>query len=319
MEKSKPYFSIVIPMYNRERFIRRAVTSCLTQDFQDFEIIVVDDGSIDRSIEVVRSVTDSRLQVICHTQNLGECPARNTGVAHSQGRWVVFLDSDDELLPDALQSIYKRSQEAEENIGALCFGYIYDTGVLSPDPPLSDEIWDYEQYICALESYFGKRMDIAVIPRRNTFEYVKYPLGKGIPQIYHLDFSKLYLKKTCSDIIKRYNHDAANQLTAPSISGIIFNAPHLLRNGEAVMFHHGESLTKWAPRIFLQALSGLATFSFLVGQRRKGLHYVRLCLRINPLGLKVLGIMFLGLLGPRPLAWVKSQRTQKILQRRLHN
>ena len=178
MENSKPYFSIVIPMYNRERFIRRALTSCLTQDFDDFEIIVVDDGSTDRSVEVVRSVTDSRLQVICHGHNLGACPARNTGVAQSQGQWVVFLDSDDELLPDALQSIYNRSQEAEENIGALCFGYIYDTGVLSPDPPLSDEIWGYEQYIRALEYYFGKRMDIAVIPRRNTFEYVKYPSRK---------------------------------------------------------------------------------------------------------------------------------------------
>ena len=160
-------------------------------------------------------------------------------------------------------------------------------------------------------------MDIAVIPRRNSFKYVKYPSGKGNEQIYHLNFSKVYLKKTCADIIKRYNHDAINQLTAPSISGIILNAPHLLKNAEAVMFHHGKSLAKWAPRYFLQALSGLATLSFLVGHRRKGLHYVGLCLRITPFGLKVMGIMLLGLLGPLPLAWVKSRRTQKIFQRRI--
>jgi glycosyltransferase involved in cell wall biosynthesis len=319
MENSNPYFSIVIPMYNREQFMRRALTSCLTQDFQDFEIIVVDDGSTDRSIEVVRSITDRRLQVICHGQNQGACPARNTGVAHSRAPWVVFLDSDDELLPGALQSIYQRSQEAAENIGALCFGYIYDTGVLSPDPPLSDQVWDYEQYIRALEFYYGKRMDIAVIPRSNTFAQVKYPPGKGNELLYHLNFSQRYLKKTCSGIIKRYNHDAANQLTAPVISGIISNAPHLLRNAEAVLALHGESLARWAPRYFLQALAGLATLNFLTGRRRQGLHYVGLCLRTNPLARKTLGVALLGLLGPRPLAWVKSQRTQKILQRRLHN
>jgi glycosyltransferase involved in cell wall biosynthesis len=317
MQKSKPYFSIVIPMYNRERFIMRALTSCLTQDFEDFEIIVVDDGSTDRSIEVVNSIADSRLQVICHAQNLGACPARNTGVAQSRGKWVIFLDSDDELLPNALHSIYKRSLEAEENIAALCFGYQYDTGVFSPDPPLSDEIWGYEQYIRALEYYFGKRMDIAVIPRRKTFEYVKYPLGKGNEQLYHLNFSRIYLKRTYVEIIKRYNHDATNQLTAPSLSEIICQAPYLLKNAEAVMSHHGASLAKWAPRYFFQALSGLATLSFLVGHRSQGLHYVGLCQRTNPFDLKVMGIMLLGLLGSQPLAWVKLRRTQQIFQRQM--
>jgi glycosyltransferase involved in cell wall biosynthesis len=317
MEKSKPYFSIVIPMYNRERFIRRALTSCLTQDFEDYELIVVDDGSSDRSVEVAQSVTDSRIKVYCHAQNLGVCPARNTGVSHSHGRWVVFLDSDDELLPNALHFIYNRSLEAEENIAALCFGYIYDTGVLSPDPPLSDEIWGYEQYIRSLEYYFGKRMDIAVIPRRITFEHVKYPSGKGNEQLYHLNFSKIFLKRTCEEIIKRYNHDATNQLTAPSLSKIIYHAPYLLKNAEAVMFHHGASLAKWAPRFFFQALSGLATLSFLVGHRSQGLHYIGLCQRIKPFDFKVMGIILLGLLGPQPLAWVKSKMKQQIFQRHM--
>src|SRR5579862_3104859 len=94
-----PFFSIVIPAYNRSVEIVRAVDSCLRQDFSDFEIVVVDDRSTDHTAEVVRRYNDVRINLICHAANRGVCPARNTGVSHANGQWIIFLDSDDELLP----------------------------------------------------------------------------------------------------------------------------------------------------------------------------------------------------------------------------
>ena len=103
--QSRPYFSIVIPVYNREKEIVRAVNSCLIQSFGDIEIVIVDDASKDQTVAVVKSLCDPRIVLVCHEMNRNVCPARNTGVAHSRGEWVLFLDSDDEFLPGALEKL----------------------------------------------------------------------------------------------------------------------------------------------------------------------------------------------------------------------
>ena len=94
--------SVIIPLYNKETTIEQSIRSLLTQSFSDFELIVVDDGSTDGSAEKIRGITDERMILICQ-ENGGPSKARNTGVKHARGEWIVFLDADDELLPDALQ------------------------------------------------------------------------------------------------------------------------------------------------------------------------------------------------------------------------
>lgn len=101
----KPFISVVIPLYNKEKCIAQSLQSVLNQSHTDFEIVVVDDGSTDKSVEIVEGIEDARLKLF-KQPNAGPSKARNTGVGHASGEWIVFLDADDELLPNAL-SIFK--------------------------------------------------------------------------------------------------------------------------------------------------------------------------------------------------------------------
>ena len=95
--------SVIIPLYNKELIVERSVRSVLTQSFRDIELIVVDDGSTDRSLSVVQAVKDPRLRII-RQENGGPSKARNTGTRNARGEWILFLDADDELLPGALET-----------------------------------------------------------------------------------------------------------------------------------------------------------------------------------------------------------------------
>lgn len=95
-------FSVVIPLYNKEKHIRRAVESVLAQTHQEFELIVIDDGSTDASLSKINNITDSRLQII-QQENQGEGSARNAGMNASKRDWIALLDADDAWLPDHLE------------------------------------------------------------------------------------------------------------------------------------------------------------------------------------------------------------------------
>lgn len=95
-------FSVIIPLYNKEFSIAKTIQSVLNQTFQDFEIVVVNDGSIDNSVKVVRSIKDSRIRLI-NQKNQGVSSARNTGIREARMKWIAFLDGDDEWYNDYLQ------------------------------------------------------------------------------------------------------------------------------------------------------------------------------------------------------------------------
>lgn len=97
--------SVIIPLYNKEKIIEKCIQSVLTQDYNDFEVVVVNDGSTDRSAEIVKRIDDSRVRLI-EQENGGPSKARNTGVKNAKGEWIVFLDADDEFLSGALSVFY---------------------------------------------------------------------------------------------------------------------------------------------------------------------------------------------------------------------
>lgn len=98
-----PKVSIIIPTHNRPRLIVRAIRSILNQTFQDFEIIVVDDGTKERAEGVVTSLNDHRIVYIKHELQKGAAAARNTGLAHAKAEYIGLLDDDDEALPRRLE------------------------------------------------------------------------------------------------------------------------------------------------------------------------------------------------------------------------
>lgn len=98
----RPSVSVVIPCYNAEAWVAECIDSCLKQTLRDIEIIVVDDGSTDRSRNVLQQYS-GRIELICQP-NAGGCAARNAGFRQSRGEFIQFLDADDYLLPEKIQS-----------------------------------------------------------------------------------------------------------------------------------------------------------------------------------------------------------------------
>lgn len=97
-----PQVSVIIPTYNRAEFLRSAIASVLNQTYQDFEIIVVDDGSKDNTENVVSHFNNRKIRYVRHETNKGVTVARNTGILNSKGAFIAFLDDDDEWLPQKL-------------------------------------------------------------------------------------------------------------------------------------------------------------------------------------------------------------------------
>lgn len=95
--------SVIIPTYNREKTIERAVRSVLEQTYTDFELLVIDDGSTDGTESLIGTISDERLKYIRLDENGGPSNARNSGVQLAEGEWVAFQDSDDYWHPDKLK------------------------------------------------------------------------------------------------------------------------------------------------------------------------------------------------------------------------
>ena len=101
---SCPIFSIVIPCYNREKYIRNSIDSALAQQYENKEILVIDDGSTDASRTVIESY-GNKIRAI-FTENRGVSSARNTAVSHAMGEYIIFLDSDDKLPQQCLSNFF---------------------------------------------------------------------------------------------------------------------------------------------------------------------------------------------------------------------
>ena len=134
-------FSVIIPVYNKEHCIQRTIRSVLAQTFQDFEIIIVDDGSIDKSLSVINSILDSRI-IVYHKANEGVSIARNYGIEKANREFVCFLDADDEWEPNFLESMYHAIMSFPKNSFFSC-PYMTDDGEQKKSYIIKNETDDF--------------------------------------------------------------------------------------------------------------------------------------------------------------------------------
>ena len=115
-----PIISIIVPIYNRGKWLPNCLDSISSQTFKDWECILVNDGSTDNSLEIAQeyAANDARF-IVFSQENQGVSAARNLGLDHAKGKWVTFVDSDDEIAPDYLEILHKLG---EENNADLVFG-----------------------------------------------------------------------------------------------------------------------------------------------------------------------------------------------------
>lgn len=122
MGKEMPYFSVILPIYNVEKYLERCIKSVLENSYDDYEIILVDDGSTDHSGTICDEyeVKSDCIKVL-HKKNGGLSSARNAGLEVAEGQYIFFVDSDDWITPDALQAIYEATVNSHPDI--LKFNY----------------------------------------------------------------------------------------------------------------------------------------------------------------------------------------------------
>ncbi|MEE9372239.1 MAG: glycosyltransferase family 2 protein [Saprospiraceae bacterium] len=126
----KPFFSIVIPTYNRAKLIKNTINNILNQTFQNFEIIIVDDGSTDNTSEVIQKEFDGNNKIKYfkkHNEERGK--ARNYGYVRAKGEYVVFFDSDDIMLPHNLEILYDGIKREHPNFIASQYIIVDENGV----------------------------------------------------------------------------------------------------------------------------------------------------------------------------------------------
>jgi glycosyltransferase involved in cell wall biosynthesis len=127
MSGQQPFFSVILPTYNRAHFIRKSIESVTEQTFSDWELIIVDDGSEDATDDIVASFSDSRIRYH-HQANEGRSAARNKGISMSRGRYICFLDSDDHYLNSHLSGLYSRIEELDFPVAFFYTGIQLKTG-----------------------------------------------------------------------------------------------------------------------------------------------------------------------------------------------
>lgn len=129
-----PFFSIIIPTYNRSEKLKNTITSVLNQTFEDFELLIMDDGSTDDTETVVKSFNDSRVLYTWESNSRGPATPRNRGIKIAKGQWISFLDADDLWYPQRLMIVFN-SIKKFPNSDVFCHNEMlhnWDSKIKSP-------------------------------------------------------------------------------------------------------------------------------------------------------------------------------------------
>jgi glycosyltransferase involved in cell wall biosynthesis len=112
--------SIIMTVFNGERFLREAIESCLAQTYANLELIIIDDGSTDGSLEIINSFDDDRIVLLINESNKGQSYSRNRGIKKSSGEYIAIMDADDIMYPNRLE---KQIQFLQSGNNAICFSW----------------------------------------------------------------------------------------------------------------------------------------------------------------------------------------------------
>ncbi len=168
--------SVIVPVYGVERYIQEAVNSVLGQTLKDFELLIVDDESPDKSIEICKQFDDNRIRIISQ-KNRGLAGARNTGIRNAQGRYVAFLDGDDLWLPEKL-STHIEHLDSNQDVGiSFSSSLIIDEDSKPTGESLNPKLKNID-FIDLLKSNPIGNGSAAVV-RRETLDDIAYDAKRG--------------------------------------------------------------------------------------------------------------------------------------------
>lgn len=186
--------SVIVPVYNVEKYIHQCIDSILSQTFTDFELILVDDGSPDQCPQICDRYVeqDQRIHVI-HQKNGGLSAARNAGIdwafANSDSQWITFIDSDDWVHPELLERLYLAAVNRDTSVSVCGYIETAETETENDIGQLSPELWDAESF------YAQKQVESAPVQLWTPEDfYVQYNVNASVA------WGKLYKKECFSKI-----------------------------------------------------------------------------------------------------------------------
>lgn len=178
--------SVIIPCYNVEQYLKKCLDSVLGQTYENLEIMVINDGSTDGTLDILRTCNDSRLKVV-DKQNGGVSSARNAGIDIATGKYLTFVDSDDFLEPNMYEQLYAALTHADADISVCNFNQVYDDhtdyrySVNDGETVNIDaDIYIYFAKYCARprpNNYIWTRLYKTEIVKRSAVRFENYKLG----------------------------------------------------------------------------------------------------------------------------------------------
>jgi len=214
-----PQVSVIIPTYNRARFLDEAIQSVLNQRFQDFELIVVDDGSSDDTPELVAQISDSRIRYVRHEENRGISAALNTGIQASRGEYIARLDSDDIWLSKMLATqIQALNTHPKAGLAYAKTGAMDQDGTRIPGMWGQPEFFPGETFKSLLYGDFTSNVTIVV--RRECLDQVGlYDEAFQVNEDWELwlRVARLYRFAFVDDVlaIRRWHENNVTQINSP--------------------------------------------------------------------------------------------------------
>ncbi len=311
-DTERPFFTVIVPTYNRAGMMRRALGSVTRQRHADWELVVVDDGSTDDTERAVRALGDARIRYLRHAENRGVCAARNTAIDAARGRWVVPLDSDFELLPDALATLERRCRAAPPDVGNVATHMAWDVGPSTPDPsPPGDVLFTYPDFFRWLARTKAPAWFNCF--RREVFDALRYPTGRAYEKPLHFAVARDWRFLLVREKVCLGHTDARDRIThGPALTHarrLLRDAPDWSRSMAGLLDEHGAVMREVAPALSDQTSVHLANLLLLAGDRAGALAALR---RVDP-GLlrapRTLAIAALGLLDRRALALAQALRS----------
>jgi glycosyltransferase involved in cell wall biosynthesis len=162
--------SVIIPLYNKEKSISNTIESVLNQSYRDFELLIVNDGSTDRSINAVEKFKDDRIRII-NKSNGGVSSARNRGIREAKSEWIAFLDGDDYWEPSFLSTLNElKSRYPDAGMYAGQYAQVDNDKniiVLNRFPPIIEGYFDLFSYLFAVNSS-------SILVNKNVFDICGY-------------------------------------------------------------------------------------------------------------------------------------------------
>jgi glycosyltransferase involved in cell wall biosynthesis len=173
---SQPLVSVLMTAYNREKYIAEAIESVLASTYKNLELIVVDDGSTDKTVEIVRAFEkkDPRVKLYINEQNLGDYPNRNQAAKHARGKYIKYVDSDDHIYYYSLELMVKSMEQYPDAGFGLC---VYPDLYKKCPVCLTPYEAYMEHFVHQTADFFHRAPGSAII-KRSAFEAVNGFSGK---------------------------------------------------------------------------------------------------------------------------------------------